>query len=53
VCSENHTNLIVLKGLVEAGKVTPALHGTFPLADAAKAIHLHDGHVRGKTALTL
>jgi NADPH:quinone reductase-like Zn-dependent oxidoreductase len=54
VCSENHTDLIVLKGLIEAGKVTPALHRTFPLADAAKAIqYLLDGQVRGKTALTL
>ena len=54
VCSENHTDLIVLRGLIETGKVTPALHRTFPLAQAPDAIrYLLDGHVRGKTALTI
>lgn len=54
VCSENHSDLIVLKGLIEAGKLTPALHRTFPLDEAGQAIqYLIDGHVRGKTAITV
>jgi NADPH:quinone reductase-like Zn-dependent oxidoreductase len=54
VCFENHTDLIMLRGLVETGKVTPALYRTFPLAQAAEAIQsLLDGEVRGKTAITV
>jgi NADPH:quinone reductase-like Zn-dependent oxidoreductase len=54
VNSENHEDLIVLKGLIEAGKVTPVMDRTFPLSEAPKAIHyLEEGHARGKVAITV
>jgi NADPH:quinone reductase-like Zn-dependent oxidoreductase len=50
----NRDDLLVLKELVEAGKVTPAIDRTYPLSEAAEAIrHLEASHARGKTVLTL
>ncbi len=47
-------DLVVLKDLIEAGKVTPALDRTFPLAEAATAIrYLTDRKVRGKCVITV
>ena len=41
-----------LRDLIEAGKLTPALDRTYPLADAAAAIgHLHAGRAAGKVVL--
>lgn len=52
--SENHEDMLVLKKMIEAGKVTPALDRTFPLSETAKAIHyLDEGHARGKVAITV
>ncbi len=52
VASENHEDLIVLKDLVEAGKMTPVIDRTYPLADAPQAIqYLKQGHARGKVAI--
>ena len=43
-----------LTPLIEAGKIAPALHRTFPLAEAKDAIRfLEDGQVSGKVALTI
>jgi NADPH:quinone reductase-like Zn-dependent oxidoreductase len=54
VNSENHEDLIVLKELIEAGKVTPVIDQTYPLSEAPKAIHyLKEGHARGKIAITV
>jgi NADPH:quinone reductase-like Zn-dependent oxidoreductase len=54
VNSENHEDMIVLKGMIEAGKVTPVIDRTYPLSEAPKAIHyLVEGHVRGKVAITV
>ena len=54
VNSENHEDLIVLKELIEAGKVTAVIDRTFTLSDAPKAIHyLKEGHARGKVAITV
>lgn len=48
------SDLDQLTELIEAGKVTPALDRTFPLADAADAIrYLEAGKARGKVALTV
>jgi NADPH:quinone reductase-like Zn-dependent oxidoreductase len=45
---------MVLKDLIEAGKVTPALDRTFSLDEAPKAIrYLEEGHARGKVAITV
>jgi len=54
VNSENHEDLIVLTELIEAGKVTPAIDRTYPLAEAPKAIqYLVEGHARGKVVITI
>jgi len=52
--NENHKDLIVLKELIEAGKVKPVIDRTYPLADAPEAIrYLVDGRVRGKVVITV
>jgi NADPH:quinone reductase-like Zn-dependent oxidoreductase len=38
VKTQNHDDLVALKELVEAGKVTPVIDGTFPLARTREAI---------------
>jgi NADPH:quinone reductase-like Zn-dependent oxidoreductase len=54
VCSENHEDMIVLKELIEAGKITPAIDRAYPLNDAAKAIrYVEEGHARGKVVITI
>jgi NADPH:quinone reductase-like Zn-dependent oxidoreductase len=54
VNSENHGDLVVLRELIEASKVTPVIDRTFPLSEAPKAIHyLQEGHARGKVAVTV
>jgi NADPH:quinone reductase-like Zn-dependent oxidoreductase len=54
VNSENHEDLIVLRNLIEAGKVQPVMDRAFSLAEAPKAIHyLREGHARGKIAITV
>ena len=54
VSSENHEDLIVLKGLIDAGKVTPVIDRTFPLSEAADAIrYVEQGHAQGKVAITV
>jgi NADPH:quinone reductase-like Zn-dependent oxidoreductase len=54
ICRENHEDLIVLKELIESGKVTPAIDRTYPLYDAPKAIrYLEQGHPGGKVVITV
>jgi NADPH:quinone reductase-like Zn-dependent oxidoreductase len=48
VKSQNRADLVALKELVEAGKVTPVIGGTYPLGQTAEAIgHVATGHARG------
>ncbi len=50
----NHEDLVTLKELIEAGKVTPVMDRTFPLSETAEALrHVGDGHTRGKVAITV
>jgi NADPH:quinone reductase-like Zn-dependent oxidoreductase len=52
--SENAADLVVLTELIEAGKVTPAIERTYPLAEAPAAIrHMVEGHARGKLVITI
>jgi NADPH:quinone reductase-like Zn-dependent oxidoreductase len=52
--STNHDDLVALKDLIEAGKVTPILDRTYPLSRAAQAMdHVGDGHAQGKVAITV
>lgn len=52
--STNHDDLVALKELIEAGKVTPVLDRTYALSHAAQAInHVGTGHAQGKVAITV
>jgi NADPH:quinone reductase-like Zn-dependent oxidoreductase len=54
VASENAEDLMVLRELIEAGKVAPAVDRTYPLSEAAAAIrYMLDGHARGKVVITV
>jgi NADPH:quinone reductase-like Zn-dependent oxidoreductase len=45
-------DLLVLKGLIEAGQVAPAIDRVYPLAEAPEALRqLEQGRVRGKSVL--
>jgi NADPH:quinone reductase-like Zn-dependent oxidoreductase len=47
-------NLLALKELIEAGKVTPVMDRTYPLSETAAAItQVGKGHARGKVAITV
>ncbi len=51
---ERATDQERLTALIEAGKVTPSVDGTYPLDSVAKAMrHLEAGDVRGKLAITI
>ena len=54
VASENAADLAVLTELIEAGKVTPVVDRTFPLAETAAAVaYMSGGKARGKVAVTV
>jgi NADPH:quinone reductase-like Zn-dependent oxidoreductase len=51
---ERQQDLITLKEMIEAGKLTPVIDRSYPLEDAAQAIrHLAEGHASGKIVLTV
>jgi NADPH:quinone reductase-like Zn-dependent oxidoreductase len=54
VSKERRADLLVLKELIEAGKVTPVIDRTYPLREAPEAIrYLEEGHARGKVVITV
>jgi NADPH:quinone reductase-like Zn-dependent oxidoreductase len=54
VKSQNHDDLVVLKGLVEAGKVKPVIDRTYPLTQTPEAIdHVAAGHARGTVVISV
>lgn len=54
IASENTTDLIALRELIEAGKVTPAVERTYTLSETSAAIdHLRAGRVRGKLVVAI
>src|ERR671913_372797 len=54
ISKERQQDLLTLKDLIEAGKLTPVIDGTYPLSEAAQAIgYLAQGHARGKVVLTV
>jgi len=54
ISKENGEDLVALKELIEAGKVTPVIDKTYPLSEAPEAIrYLEDGHARGKVVITV
>jgi NADPH:quinone reductase-like Zn-dependent oxidoreductase len=51
---ENREDLQTLTELIEAGKLTPVVDRTYPLADAPEAIrYLEAGRARGKVVITV
>ncbi|MDP9273973.1 MAG: NAD(P)-dependent alcohol dehydrogenase [Chloroflexota bacterium] len=47
-------DLLVLKELIDAGKVRPVIDRTYPLSQTAEAIgYLEKGHARGKVIITV
>ena len=49
-----NADLVVLKDLIEAGKVRPVIDRTYPLSATAEAIrYLEEGHARGKVVITM
>jgi NADPH:quinone reductase-like Zn-dependent oxidoreductase len=54
VNKENHEDLLVLKELIESGKITPLIDKTYPLSEVPEAIrYLEEGHARGKVVITV
>ncbi len=54
VSTEGHEDMIVLKELIEAGKVRPAIDRTYALTDAPQAIrYVEEGRARGKVVITV
>ena len=52
VSSGNREDLILLKDLIEEGKVTPVIDRAYPMGDAPEAIrYLQEGRARGKVVI--
>jgi NADPH:quinone reductase-like Zn-dependent oxidoreductase len=51
---ENRADLLVLKDLVEAGKIAPVIDAAYPLRETPRAIgHVAAGHARGTVVLAI
>jgi NADPH:quinone reductase-like Zn-dependent oxidoreductase len=54
ISKENHEDMIVLKELIESGKVAPVIDRTYPLSQVPEAIrYLQEGHAQGKVVITV
>jgi NADPH:quinone reductase-like Zn-dependent oxidoreductase len=54
VVSPKLEDLLVLKEMIEAGKVTPVIDRTYPLSETPEAIgHVGGGHAQGKVAVAV
>jgi NADPH:quinone reductase-like Zn-dependent oxidoreductase len=54
IASISQKDLVFLKDLLEAGKVTPVIDRRYPLSQAAEALqYLAGGHAQGKIVLTV
>lgn len=54
ISSENATDLVALRDLIESGVVTPVVDRTYPLSEVPEAIrHLEAGRARGKVVITM
>jgi NADPH:quinone reductase-like Zn-dependent oxidoreductase len=54
ISRENHEDLMVLKELIEAGRLTPAIERSYRLSEVPEAIrHLEQGRARGKLVITM
>jgi NADPH:quinone reductase-like Zn-dependent oxidoreductase len=51
---ERQEDLLFLRDVIEAGKVTPVISRTYPLDEAASALSdAYEGHGRGKAVVTV
>ena len=51
---QNRADLVVLKGLIEATKVTPVIDGPYPLSGTGEAIgYVGEGHARGTVVFAI
>jgi NADPH:quinone reductase-like Zn-dependent oxidoreductase len=54
IAKNSKEDLIVLKELIDAGKVRPVIDRTYPLSETAEAIrYLEKGHAQGKVVITV
>jgi NADPH:quinone reductase-like Zn-dependent oxidoreductase len=54
IASENSADLMILRDLIEAGKIVPAIDRTYPLSQTPAAIrHVQEGRSRGKVVITI
>ena len=54
IATPNKEDLVVLKELIEAGKVTPVIDRNHQLSEVPEAIrYLEEGHARGKVTITV
>src|ERR1700736_4384350 len=54
IASPKQQNLVVLKELIEAGKIRPVIDRTYPLSETPQAIgYVGQGHARGKVVITV
>jgi NADPH:quinone reductase-like Zn-dependent oxidoreductase len=54
ITTANKKDLVVLKDLIEAGKVTPVIDRRYSLTETPEAIrYLEKGHARGKVVITV
>jgi len=50
----NNKDLVLMKELLEAGKVVPVIDRRYPLSEVADAIRYYEkGHARGKVVITV
>ncbi len=54
VAKPNQNDLVIMKELLEAGKVKPVIDRCYPLAKVPEALrYLEEGHAQGKVVITL
>jgi NADPH:quinone reductase-like Zn-dependent oxidoreductase len=54
IAKMNQKDLVVLRDLLEAGKVVPVIDRRYPLRDVAEAVrYLEEGHAQGKVVITV
>src|SRR2546428_5465551 len=54
IASSKLENLVMVRGFIDAGKVTPVIDRLYPLSDAPQAIgYVGEGHARGKVVITM
>lgn len=54
VTKSNHKDLMILKELLESGKLKPIIDRTYPLSETPEAMaYVGEGHARGKVIITV